>query len=54
MSIVEPKQAKNLFNALIRDVIRNVFYGASKLAKTLIKKMKKSSYERNRTFLDIY
>ena len=54
MTIVDPNQAKNLFNAIIRDEKKNIFYGADKLAKTLVKKDNKSSHEKDRTFLNIH
>ena len=40
MSTVEPKQAKNLFNTLIRDE-KSVFYATDQLTKILIKKIQK-------------
>lgn len=39
------EQAKNFFNALARKE-NSAFYGSDKIAKTLIKKTRKSNYEK--------
>ena len=38
------KQATNLFNALTRKE-RSIFYGADRITKSLVRKVKKSNYK---------
>ena len=51
--IIESEQIQNLFNVLTREE-NSVFYGANEITKTLVKKIKKSAYDRYKTFLSIY
>ena len=47
------KKAKNLFEALQRDD-ESVFYSSKKINNTLIKKAKKSSYPKDKVFLNLF
>ena len=53
MIIVQPKQAKNLFNAIIRDEKKHNLW-CGQVGKNFDKKDKKSSYGKDRTFLNIH
>ena len=52
MIIVQPKQAKNLFNAIIRDENKHNLW-CGRAGKNFDKKDKNSSYGKGRTFLNI-
>ena len=47
------KRTKNLYNALKGDE-ESVFFGNDKITKQLIKKAKKSSYEKDKVFMSFY
>ena len=47
------KRTKNLYNALKEDE-ESVFSGNDKITKQLIKKAKKSSYEKDKVFMTFY
>ena len=47
----EQKQVKNLFKKLINDQ-NSVFYSSDKITRTLLSKGRKSSYEKDKVFLD--
>ena len=48
--IIDLKQAKNLFNDLTRDK-NGLLFGAGKITNNLIKEIKNSYYEKDKTFL---
>lgn len=48
--IIDLKQAKNLFNDLTRDK-NSLLFGAGKITNNLIKEIKNSYYEKDKTFL---
>ena len=47
------KRAKNLYNALQKDS-DSVLFGSEKITRQLIKKVKKSSFEKDKRFLRLY
>ena len=47
------KRTRNLYNALKGDE-ENVFFGSDKITKQLIKKARKSSYEKDKVFVNFY
>ena len=47
------KRAKNLYNALKEDE-ESIFFSSKKITKQLIKKAKKSRYEKDNIFLSLY
>ena len=47
------KRAKNLYNALKEDE-ESIFFSSEKITKQLIKKTKKSRYEKDKVFLSLY
>ena len=47
------KRAKNLYNALKEDE-ESIFFSSQKITKQLIKKTKKSRYEKDKVFLSLY
>ena len=47
------KRAKNLYNALKEDE-ESIFFSSEKITKQLIKKAKKSKYEKDKVFLSLY
>ena len=50
---MEEKQLKNLFNKLINDK-NSVFFSADRINQTLLRKGKKSSYEKDKVFLKLF
>ena len=50
---MEEKQLKNLFNKLINDE-NSVFFSADRINQTLLRKGKKSSYEKDKVFLKLF
>ena len=48
--IIDLKQAKSLFNDLTRDK-NSLLFGAGKITNNLIKEIKNSYYEKDKTFL---
>ena len=46
-------QAKNLFKSLIKDE-NSIFFSADKINKTLLKKSRKSNYDKDKVFYKIY
>ena len=49
----DKKRIQNLFNVLQNDS-RSVFYAASNLTKKTLQKLKKSQYQKDRVFAQIY
>ena len=49
----EIKQAKNLFKSLTKDE-NSIFFSADKVNKTLLKKSRKSNYDKDKVFYKIY
>ena len=47
------KRAKNLYNAL-KEYEESIFFSSEKITKQLIKKAKKSRYEKDKVFLSLY
>ena len=47
------KRTKNLYNLLKKDE-ESVFFGNDKITKQLLKKAKKSSYEKDKVFMTFY
>ena len=50
---MEEKQIKNLFNKLINDQ-NSVFFSADKINKTLLNKGRKSNYEKDKVFYNLF
>ena len=50
---MEEKQLKNLFDKLINDE-NSVFFSADRINQTLLRKGKKSSYEKDKVFLKLF
>ena len=50
---MEEKQMKNLFKKLITDE-NSVFFSADRINKTLLKKGRKSSYEKDKVFYKLF
>ena len=48
--IIDLKQAKSLFNDLTRDK-NSLLFGAGKITNNIIKEIKNSYYEKDKTFL---
>ena len=51
--MMEEKQIKNLFRKLINDE-KSVFFSAEAINKTLLNKGKKSSYEKDKVFYNLF
>ena len=50
---MEEKQVKNLFKKLINDQ-NSVFFSSDKINKTLLNKGRKSLYEKDKVFYNLY
>ena len=50
---MEKKQIKNLFNKLINDQ-KSVFFSAEKINQTLLNKGRKSNYEKDKVFFNLF
>ena len=49
---IKLKQARNLFNALTRNE-KSIFYGADRIINNLVKKAKKSDYQKYKAFFTL-
>ena len=50
---MEEKQVKNLFNKLIKDQ-NSVFFSSDRINKTLLNKGRKSNYEKDKVFYNLF
>ena len=50
---MEEKQAKNLFKKLVNDQ-NSVFFSSDRINKTLLNKARKSHYEKDKVFLNLF